>query len=200
MAGITHLGCMAHARRKFVEAQKVTPAKQGKVSKADMAVQMIKVLYVIEADIKEKSPEEKYRVRQAKSLPQLKKIRAWLDKALLQTLPKGKSGEALAYLHKNWGKLTLYTQDGRLSIDNNPVENAIRPFAIGRKNWMFSNSQAGAKASAMLYSIIETAKANYVEPYDYLRTLFTRLPSCETVEDFERLLPWNVEVEPLLKS
>ena len=200
MEGITHLGCMAHARRKFVEAQKVTPAKQGKVSKADMAVQMIKVLYVIESDIKDKPPEEKYRVRQAKSLPQLKKIRVWLDKALLQTLPKGKSGEALSYLHKNWGKLTGYTQDGRLSIDNNPVENAIRPFAIGRKNWMFSNSQAGAKASAMLYSIIETAKANHVEPYDYLRTLFMRLPSCETVEDFERLLPWAVEIEPLSKS
>ena len=90
-------------------------------------------------------------------------------------------------------------QDGRLNIDNNPVENAIRPFAIGRKNWMFSQSQAGAKASAMLYSLIETAKANDLEPYAYLRTLFTRLPGCATVEAFEGLLPWNVEIESLVK-
>jgi len=114
---------------------------------------------------------------------------------LLYTLPKGKLGEALAYLSKNWEKLTKYTEDGRLSIDNNPVENAIRPFAIGRKNWMFSNSQAGAKASAMLYSMIETAKANGLEPYAYLRTLFIKIPTCQTVEDFEQLLPWNVTLE-----
>ena len=105
--------------------------------------------------------------------------------------PKSKTGGALAYLHKNWEKLTAYTQDGRLNIDNNPVENAIRPFAIGRKNWMFSNSQNGAKASAMLYSIIETAKANELEPYAYLKLLFTELPGCKTVDDVESLLPWN---------
>lgn len=97
-------------------------------------------------------------------------------------------------MNKNWDKLTAYTQDGRLHIDNNPVESAIRPFAIGRKNWMFSNSQAGAKASAMFYSMIETAKANGLEPYAYLRALFTKLPGCKTIEDFERLLPWNVEI------
>ncbi len=198
--GITHLGCMAHARRKFIEAQKVTPSKKGKISKADTAVMMIKALYAIEASLKGKSTEDRHRIRQEKSVPQLAKLKAWLDKTLEHTLPKGKTGDALAYLHKNWAKLSAYTQDGRLNIDNNPVENAIRPFAIGRKNWMFSNSQDGAKASAMLYSIIETAKANGLEPYAYLRTLFTRLPSCETVEDFERLLPWNVEIEALPKS
>ena len=111
-----------------------------------------------------------------------------------QTLPKGKTGEALAYLDKNWDKLTVYISDGRLNIDNNPVENAIRPFAIGRKNWLFSDSQRGAKASAMLYSIIETAKANGLEPYAYLRTVLTRLPHCETVEDIEKLLPENIEL------
>jgi len=198
--GITHLGCMAHARRKFTDAQKVTPSKKGKFSKADMAIKMIAVLYAVETQIKEKTVEEKHLIRQQKSLPQLEKLRAWLDKALENTLPKGKTGEAIAYMHKNWSKLTAYAQDGRLNIDNNPVENAIRPFAIGRKNWMFSNSQNGAKASAMFYSMIETTKANGLEPYAYLRTLFTRLPSCETVEDFERLLPWQVEIEPVLKS
>lgn len=107
-------------------------------------------------------------------------------------MPRGKTGEALAYLYKNWDKLTVYITDGRLSIDNNPVENAIRPFAIGRKNWLFSDSQRGAKASALLYSIIETAKANDLEPYAYLRKVLTLLPQCKTVEDIEKLLPENM--------
>jgi transposase len=187
--GVTHLGCMAHARRKFIEAQKVTPSKKGKVSKADVAVEMIKALYRIETDNKDKTASERYIIRQQKSLPQLDKIRAWLDKALESTLPKGKAGIAIAYMHRNWHKLIAYTKNGRLNIDNNPVENAIRPFAIGRKNWMFSDSQNGAKASAMYYSIIETAKANGIEPYVYLRALFTQLPRCKTVEDYESLLP-----------
>ncbi|MGY8862041.1 MAG: IS66 family transposase, partial [Pseudomonadales bacterium] len=105
--------------------------------------------YRKEVGIKDKTAAERYVIRQQKSIPQLNKIRAWLDKALENTLPKGKAGVAIAYMHKNWKKLASYTQDGRLNIDNNPVENAIRPFAIGRKNWMFSDSQRGAKASAM---------------------------------------------------
>jgi transposase len=192
--GVTHLGCMAHARRKFMDAKKVTPSKKGKVSKADVAVEMIKVLYRIETEIKDKTTAERYIIRQQKSIPQLGKIRTWLDKALESTLPKGKAGIAIAYMHRNWQKLIAYTKDGRLNIDNNPVENAIRPFAIGRKNWMFSDSQNGAKASAMYYSIIETAKANGIEPYVYLRALFTQLPSCKTVEDYESLLPWNIKL------
>jgi hypothetical protein len=121
-------------------------------------------------------------------------MKTWLDKTLLNTLPKGKTGEALAYMHKNWVKLTEYIKDGRLNIDNNPVENAIRPFAIGRKNWMFSDSQKGAKASAMFYSMIETAKANNIEPYQYLRSVFTKLPQAESIEAIEELLPWNIEL------
>jgi len=190
--GVTHLGCMAHARRKFIEAQKVAPSAKGKVSKADMGVSLIKGLYQIESGIRESSPEERYKVRQSKSVPQLAKLKKWLEKSLRHTPPKSKTGVALGYLYKNWIKLTVYTEDGRLNIDNNPVENAIRPFVIGRKNWMFSNSQAGAKASAMLYSVIETAKANGQEPYVYLKELFTKLPSCKTVEDIEVLLPWNM--------
>ena len=134
--GITHLGCMAHARRKFIEAQKVAPSAKGKVSKADMAVSLIKGLYQIESGIKDESPEERFRIRQEKSIPALAKLRKWLDKSLIHTPPKSKTGVALGYLHKNWSKLIAYTEDGRLNIDNNPVENAIRPFAIGRKNWM----------------------------------------------------------------
>jgi hypothetical protein len=155
-----------------------------------------RILMEVWAD-KGKSTEERYNIRQQKSKPQLEQIKIWLDKALLNTLPKGKTGEALAYTHKNWVKLTEYIKDGRLNIDNNPVENAIRPFAIGRKNWLFSDSQKGAKASAMLYSMIETAKANNVEPYQYLRVVFTKLPQAESVEAIEALFPWNID---LLKS
>jgi transposase len=107
-------------------------------------------------------------------------------------LPKSRLGQALGYLHSNWNKLQVYLTDGRLNIDNNPVENAIRPFVIGRKNWIFSASQNGAKASAMMYSIIETAKANGLEPYQYLKYLFEQLPMASSLEDYEQLLPWNV--------
>jgi len=196
---VSHLGCWAHARRKFTDAKKAVPSKKGKVSKADMAILMIKKLYAIESRIKDMTLDEKYQQRQAYSVPQLKLIREWLDKALTGTLPKGETGKALRYLNNNWEKLVIYATDGRLHIDNNPVENAIRPFAIGRKNWLFSNSQEGAKASAMLYSIIETAKANDLEPYTYLRAVFTQLPEAESVEEIENLLPWNIVIEPLTK-
>jgi transposase len=192
--GVTQLGCFAHTRRKFVDAQKVAPSIKGKVSKADMAVHLIAKLYAIEKEIKDKSIEERYEIRQKKSKPQLEKIKEWLDKSLRGTLPKGKSGIALSYMNKNWIKLTEYITDGRLNIDNNPVENAIRPFAIGRKNWLFSDSQKGADASAMLYSMIETAKANNIEPYQYLRAVFTKLPQAESVKDIEKLFPWNIEL------
>ena len=189
--GVHHLGCFAHARRKFVEAQKVAPSKKGATSKADMAVSFIKKLYAIENKIKDLSPEKRLAIRQRESVPQLQKLKNWLDKSLVTTLPKGKTGMALSYLAKNWNKLTLYVEDERLNIDNNTVENAIRPFAIGRKNWMFSNSQKGAKASAMLYSIIETAKSNDLNPHAYLQLLFTKIPQLKSIEEYEQLLPWN---------
>jgi transposase len=130
----------------------------------------------------------------------LNKIRAWLDKTLESRLPKGKTGVAMASRHRNWKKLTAYTKDGRLNRDHNPVEKAIRPLAIGRKHWMFSDSQSGAKASAMYYSRIESAKANGLEPFAYLRALFTQRPSCKTVEDYELLLPWHIKLEAVLRK
>ena len=196
-AGVTNLGCWAHVRRKFMEAIKSNPKKKSKVSKAEMAIQMIKKLYAIETNIKDMSTEEKYHQRQVHSVPQLDKIRTWLDKTLAGMLPKGDTGKAIRYLNSNWDRLVVYTSDGRLNIDNNPVENAIRPFAIGRKNWLFSNSQAGAKASAMLYSMIESAKANGLEPYAYLRQVFTLMPQAHSLDEIESLLPWNIVLEPL---
>lgn len=186
---INHLGCWAHARRKFMDAKKIN--KNNKLTQADHALNQIQKLYHIEKQIKDQPPDKRLEIRQRKSLAILESLKSWLDKNLNRTLPKSKLGEAMAYLNKNWDKLQVFTTDGRLNIDNNPVENAIRPFAIGRKNWMFSNSVKGAKASAMLYSLIETAKANQLEPQSYLTQLFTELPNCETLEDFELLLPWN---------
>lgn len=190
--GITQLGCWAHARRKFIEAQKAG-GKNKKAGKADMAISFIRKLYAIEKPIAEQPPEEKYQARQQQAKPVLESLRTWLDKTLHSTLPKGLLGKALAYLDKNWDKLTVYTEDGRLNIDNNPAENAIRPFVVGRKNWLFSATVTGAKASANLYGLIETAKANSVEPYSYLRHVFKELSRAQTVEQIEKLLPWNVE-------
>ena len=158
-----------------------------------MAINFIAKLYAIESNIKALAPDEKHRIRQQQSVSVLNKLRAWLDNTLHTTLPKGLLGKALSYLDKNWHKLSIYTEDGRLSIDNNAAENAIRPFVIGRKNWLFSASVKGAKSSANLYSLIETAKANGLEPYAYLRHIFKELPKAQTIEAIESLLPWNID-------
>ncbi|RDH43733.1 hypothetical protein B9G39_09920 [Zooshikella ganghwensis] len=101
-------------------------------------------------------------------------------------------GKAVQYLHNQWERLVGYLDDGAYPIDNNPAENAIRPFVIGRKNWLFANSQSGAKASANLYSLIETAKANGLEPFSYLQRVFTLLPNAQSLADIEALLPWQL--------
>lgn len=193
---ITQLGCWAHARRKFIDAQKAIKTPKGqktKRGKADVAINLIGKLYGIEQKIKDKTVEERHQTRQQESLPILKKLRDWLDKALHHVLPKGLLGKALGYLNKNWGKLTVYMQAGYLNIDNNPAENAIRPFVIGRKNWLFSDTPQGAKASAMHYSLIETAKANGLEPFKYLSYLFRMLPAAKSLEEIEALLPWHID-------
>lgn len=192
---ITQLGCWAHVRRKFIEAQKANSGKNKKPSKADMAISLIGKLYLIEKRIKDSDTTIKYQVRQQEAAVQLNTIREWLDKTLHTSLPKGLLGKALAYMDKNWDKLTVYINDGRLNIDNNPAENAIRPFVVGRKNWLFSATVSGAKSSANLYSLIETAKANGQQPYAYLRYLFSELPKASSVEDIEKLLPWRVTLQ-----
>ena len=149
----TLVGCMAHARRKFMEAKQSQP--KGKSGKADMALNQIQQLYAIEKRIQGKTPEEKHQIRQDKAVPLLNKFRVWLEKSSLQVTPKSKMGDAINYSLNQWHKLTRYTEDGRLNIDNNRAERAIKPFVIGRKNWLFSNTARGAQASAKLYSIIE---------------------------------------------
>ena len=111
--------------------------------------------------------------------------------------PKSALGVALGYSDKFWPRLIVYLEDGRLEIDNNGVENAIRPFVLGRKGWLFSSATRGAEASANLYSLIETAKANGHEPYRYLRHIFTELPKAKTVEEFEALLPMKLSTKAI---
>ncbi len=132
----------------------------------------------------------RHRARQDRSLAILEDFHQWLEKTQQQVPPKTVLGKAVNYALEYWQELTRYTQDGRWPIDNNAAENAIRPFVIGRKNWMFSQSQRGATGSAHLYSLIETAKANGREPYQYLKWLFERLPEA-TESDLESLMPWN---------
>ncbi|WP_318261786.1 IS66 family transposase [Zhongshania marina] len=159
-----------------------------------MAINYIAKLYAIEKQAKDASSEARHQLRQDKSVPILNALREWLDKTLHSTLPKGLLGTALGYLNKNWEKLVAYTEDGDVNIDNNLAENAIRPFVIGRKNWPFSATPRGAHASAAIYSLIETAKANGLEPYAYLREVFARLPSISSDEELQALPPWNVSL------
>jgi transposase len=189
---ITRLGCWAHARRKFIEAQQAQP--KGKTGKSDQALAYIQQLYRIEQSIKDKTADETYQARQQQSQAILDKLKSWLDKSLSQVPPKTALGKALYYLDSQWLRLINYVQCGDYPIDNNAAENAIRPFVIGRKNWLFSASQKGATSSANLYSLIETAKANGLEPYAYLKRVFAELPNATTVEQIENLLPWNLTI------
>lgn len=192
--GIVLVGCWAHARRKFDEAVKAL-GKQGKTKagRATKGLAFIQKLYRIEKLAKGASPEERHRLRQEQAVPILEEMKVWLDKALPEVPPRSAVGKALHYLAGQWDKLVRYVDDGRISIDNNAAERAIRPFVIGRKNWLFSDTPNGAHASARLYSLISTAKANGHEPYRYLRYILEKLPAAITVEDFEALLPFNLD-------
>jgi transposase len=195
LCGLVHCGCLAHARRKFFEAIKALPKKEQKsATAAHEAVRRIDVLYKIERESSALSDAERRAARQEKALPLLESLHAWAEGLQRQTLPSGKLGKALAYLLKQWPKLIRYTADGNVAIDTNLAENAIRPFALGRRNWLFADTVRGAKASAHLYSLVQTARANELEPYSYLRRLFTELPAAQSLADIEPLLPFRSAV------
>jgi len=198
--GLVRVGCFAHARRKFDEAlraqgkgKKTGKKRSAKVSRSQQGLDWIRVLYRIEKKIADQPAADRYRIRQEHAKPQLDKIREWLDDSLNRVPPQSLTGKALAYLDNQWDRLIRYIDDGRLRIDNNLVENSIRPFVVGRKAWLFSDTVRGAEASATLYSLIETAKANAIEPYAYLRHVFTELPKATTLEQIEALLPHRID-------
>lgn len=188
---LTRLGCWAHVRRKFMDALQVQP--KGKTGKADEALALIQKLYRIEKETQSISAAERCLIRQQQAQPLLDKLKVWLDKRLPGALPSSAIGKALLYLHNQWSRLIIYVQHGDYPIDNNAAENAVRPFVIGRKNWLFSTSQRGAKASANLYTLVESAKINALDPWAYLLKIFTELPLANTIEDVEALLPWHVK-------
>jgi len=194
--GLVHVGCMAHARRKFSETVKAQ-GKKKQHGKAHQGLALIQKLYRVEKQARELTPEERHEHRQRHARTILDELRGWLDEVLPQVPPTSATGKALNYLHNEWDKLIRYLDDGRLEIDNNGAENAIRPFVLGRKNWLFSASVKGVQASANLYSLIETAKANGLEPYAYLRYLFTELPKATAVEAIEALLPGNLSKDQI---
>lgn len=183
---IIHLACWTHARRYFKKVLDI-----GKNPNAQKMINLIGKLYAIEKRIKTYDVDEIFAYRQKHSKPILDEIRGFLDEILHNTAPSGKMGEALTYLHNQWHKLVRYIEDGNYPIDNNTAENALRPFVIGRKNWLFANTPNGAHASANLYSLIETAKAHGINPQRYLTHIFKELPLVKTVEDYEKLLPSN---------
>jgi transposase len=191
--GIVHAGCWAHVRRKFDEVLKSAPGGKdvNKPSTAETALSSIRRLYAIEAAAKKAGLTGAALVeeRRGKALPILTEFKAWLDPKALVTPPKMRLGNALGYTLAQWKCLTVYVDHPEIPLDNNDAENAIRPFVVGRKNWLFAATQDGAHASATLYSLIESAKANGHDPYRYLRYLFEKLPYAKEREDYLALLP-----------
>jgi transposase len=192
--GLVHAGCMAHARRAFDEAHKAQPTSAE--GHAKIALDFIRELYRIESPLWDReqpiSPEQRVRVRAERSAPLIDRFHRWLTDLAPQVVPQSRLGRAVHYALGQWSKLTVFLKHGEVPLDNNRCENAIRPFVVGRKGWLFSDTVAGARASANLFSLVGTCKANGIEPHAYLLELFTRLPHLRSVTDFESMLPWNV--------
>ena len=185
---ITSLGCWAHARRYFVEAF------DGGMEQASYVLKHVQKLYEIERFARENnySFEQRYTLRQEKAPEIMQKIKAWLNKECLVVLPKSALGKAIQYILNQWDRLQVYLTNGRLEIDNNHVENAIRPVALGRKNYLFAGSHDSAQRAAIVYSIVSTAKLQGVEPYFYLCDIISRIPQ-HPFKHLDQLLPknWN---------
>ena len=200
---ISHVGCLAHLRQKFVDVTKATEKLKNRTrvtGNAGIALKYIRKLYKIERKAKEQelSPDELFKVRQDKSVPILNEFKKWLDVMVEKTPPKGLLGKAITYGLNQWHRIIAYTDNGLVKPDNNETENTIRPFVIGRKNWLFNSTPEGAAASAALYSLIETAKANGLEPYAYLRYLFYNIQEAMTTEDFKALMPQYLDKSKLI--
>lgn len=185
------VNCNAHARRKF------EPIAQGAKGKglAKEALRYFKELYKIEREAKAQhlTPEQRNLLRQEKSKPLTETFKKWLDEMYPTTLPQSPLGKALNYCIKLWPGLTRFLDDGRLEIDNNLTEQQIKPFVIARKNFLFASSVDGANALCMHMSFIRTAKLHGHDPYHYYVKLLKGIPHCKTVEDYEKLLPWNMK-------
>lgn len=194
LPGVTLVGCLAHARRKFTEAIEALPKeKRTKDVVAQQGLDFCNKLFAIEREIKDMTSEERYRIRLERSQPVLDAFSAWLREQTPKVLPKSALGQAIKYSRNQWEKLVSYLKDGRLEIDNNRSERSIKPFVISRKNFLFANTPKGARSSAIIFSIVETAKENGLNPFYYLTYLFEELPNLDTTDEsqLDRLLPWS---------
>jgi len=195
---VTLCGCWAHLRRKFDEVLKgLPPKKRASGSRAQEALDRINRLFAIERELKRCAPEERLEIRNLKSRPIVEEFRKWLEDMLPGVLPKSLFGLAVNYGRNQWAKLIRFLEDGRIEISNNRAERAIKPFVISRKNFLFCNTPRGARASAIIFSIIESAKENGLNPYAYLNYLFEKLPNLDSRDDatLDQLLPWNVKLQ-----
>lgn len=203
---VTLIGCWAHVRRKFVEALAVVPEKQrgDKTLLANIALARIERLYRIEAIFHDVTPERRLAARQRLSKPVVDGFKEWLDKESPLVLPQSLLGKAFTYCKNQWPKLIRFLDDGRLEIDNNRAERSVKPFVIGRKNWLFANTPRGARTSAIIYSIVETAKENGLDPFSYLTFVFERIRTLGTIDapTVDSLMPWKdgVQAELRIKS
>lgn len=193
---ITIVGCWAHARRKFDEALKSLPETDREGSHALRGKRTCDRLFALERDFAELSPEERHKKRQELSRPVTEEFFAWAES--VKAIPKSPLGKALYYMTSQRKYLENYLLDGRLEISNNRAERSIKPFVIGRKNWLFANTVKGAKASSIIYSIIETAKENRLKPFEYLTFLLQSLPNA-TTSQLDDLLPWGTAVPDICK-
>lgn len=200
----TEVGCWAHVRRKFVEAQ------SSDALRSCTAVAMIKLLYGVEAEARLNVEQEQLAIdnsdatvaleararaaairlelRQAQSVPHLAKIKAWMEEQRVQVLPKSPIGQAIDYALSNWAALTRYTEDGDLAPDNNAAENALRPIVLGRKNWLFAGSDNGGRTGAILVSLVASCKRHGLDPFTYLRDLLTRI-AATPINQLDQFLP-----------
>jgi transposase len=182
-----HGGCLAHARRKFADAAKGRKDS----SEAHKALKLIALVYAQEHKTSHLSGADRLEARQRHVAPVMQRLKTFLDEIAGHYLNKGAMKTAIGYALNNWHKFSAFLTHPGLPIDNNPMEQAIRPFTLGRKNWLFAGSPRGAEASAFIYSLIETAKANGLEPKRYLTELFERYPLALNDEQRSELLPWN---------
>ena len=199
LPNITLAGCWAHARRTFVEAIAVLPAEKRIAggTKSHEGLEFCNRLFAIERELHDATFEERRLGREERSWPILNEFRKWLDAHFVDVVRKTPLGVAVRYCIGQWSKLTVFLSDGRLEIDNNRAERAIKPFVIGRKNWLFANTPTGADASATIYSIVETAKLNNLDPRAYLQFLFEQLPlrTYKQETQLDKLLPWAEETQ-----
>lgn len=208
-AAMTLCGCLTHCRRYYDQAAKVTEMPSGQVLSRVALKDYLGQVFFVERQIEEQrearvraggvwSLEETLKVRQQRSAPLMSAFKAWVDELSPGVPPKSALGKALSYTQNQWTKLTRFLEHPEVPAHNNRVENDIRPFAVGRRSWLFLDTQLGARASANLYSVVGTCRANGINTLAYLTHLYEQLPLASTAADLEALLPWNVK--PLLKA